>query len=166
MYKNNPKTNSDDAVKNEQEQNLHEEKIEDKPSDELQINDQQKEINEPKNLDDQTEELNFNAYNYENNAHQWDLGIVEAVKIAIAQFEISLEEFEKFTTSEFLLFVSENLIKFSENGISQELLLSMKRKLYETCEELLVRLSLVKNSKESKLNQCLNRIIELTKESN
>ena len=96
---------------------------------------------------------------------EWDIIIKAACITAVAEFTIKIDEFEKNGTAEFLLEIAQNIDKFKEKGVEDELIEQMKKEMFSSCDELLVRLSLVSTAKSSKLCKCLEKITDITKSS-
>ena len=74
---------------------------------------------------------------------EWTNLIKNAATIAADEFEVAFEDFELPNTGPFLLKISERIKEFIEKGIDQKIVMELKKTIFDTCDELMVRLSLV-----------------------
>lgn len=99
---------------------------------------------------------------HEEKSPDWIKIVQTATEKVVHNFHLFIDEFEDDSTARLILEIAQRFDMFHSNGIDLNELESMKKVIFETCDELFVRLSLLSNTRESKLYRYLSEIVSLT----
>lgn len=91
-----------------------------------------------------------------------DLVVKLLCQFSMKLYTISISDFQNDTTAPSIFEICQKFHLMIENGIETERINSLKQIIYQACDDLLVRLSLVDNSSQTALFSLLQQIIELS----